>query len=468
LTFTQSIEDVLLTLRATVRSGVTGTLQWRRQQLRELRRLVVEGEPVLKDALAADLGKSPVESWLTDLATITSEIDFALAHLRAWMRPERVPVPLAQLPARARIVRQPLGVVAVIAPWNYPVNLTLTPAVGAIAAGNTVVVKPSELAPATSRALAELTANRIDPGVIAVVEGGASVAEAIIDARVDHVLYTGGPSAARAVMAAASRHLTPVTLELGGKNPAIVCADTDLRVAARRVAWGRFLNAGQTCVAPDYVLVEAAAEERFVGYLVQAIGELFDGDPKTSAAYARIVDEHHFDRLTAMLEGHGGDLVAGGDFDRADLYLAPTLVRAPDPLSALMDGEIFGPILVIDAVTGVDEALARIGAHPDPLALYLFTSSRERADDVIHRTRSGGVGVNTTVLQVAIPGLPFGGIGASGTGAYHGRAGFERFSHARAVLEKSTRLDLPVLYPPYRSWKDRLMRRAQRWRPTKT
>lgn len=464
MTLTQSVEEALSALRTTVRSGATATFAWRRHQLRELRRLVVEAEAVLEDALADDLGKPRLESWLTDLAVVTSEIDFALRHLRSWMRPERVPLPVAQLPGRARILRQPLGVLAVVSPWNYPVNLTLAPTVGALAAGNTVVVKPSELAPATSRALAELVAARFDPGTIAVVEGGASAVEAIIEAGVDHVVYTGGQAAARAVMSAASRHLTPVTLELGGKNPAIVCADADLRVAARRISWGRFLNAGQTCVAPDYVLVDASVEARFTQHLLAAMEAFFGPDPKTSGAYARIVNDGHLDRLAAMLEGHGGAVLVGGDIDRARRYLAPTVVRAPDPASALARDEIFGPILVIEPVRSVDEALARIAEHPDPLALYLFTSSRERADDVIHRTRSGGVGVNSTVLQVAVPGLPFGGVGTSGTGAYHGRAGFERFSHARAVFEKSTRLEHSLLYPPYRAGKESLLRRSQRWR----
>ncbi len=463
MTFTQSIEDVLLTLRTTVRSGATNTLEWRRARLRELRRLVTQGESVFEEALSSDLGKPRLEGWLTDLAVITSEIDFALRHLRSWMRPVRAPVPVTQLPAKASVVRQPLGVVAVVSPWNYPVNLALAPAVGALAAGNTVVLKPSELAPATSRALAELVDRRLGPGAIAVVEGGASVVEAIVDAGVDHLIYTGGQAGARAVMALAARHLTPVTLELGGKNPAIVCADADLRVAARRIAWGRFLNAGQTCVAPDYVLIDASVEARFTSHLLEAIVEFFGADPKASGAYARIVDESHVDRLLQLLDGHGGEVLLGGDFDRATRYLAPTVVRTPDEASALMRDEVFGPILVIDPVRSVEDAIAQIGRHPDPLALYLFTSSRERADDVIHRTRSGGVGVNTTVLQVAIPGLPFGGIGASGTGAYHGRAGFERFSHARAVFEKSTRLEHPLLYPPYRSWKEALLRRSQRW-----
>ncbi len=463
VTFTQSIEDVVSTLRGTVRSGATGTFEWRRHQLRELRRLVTEEETALEDALRADLGKPRVESWLTDLALVTSEIDYALRHLRSWMRPERAFVPLTQMPAKARIVRQPLGVIAVISPWNYPVNLTLAPTVGALAAGNTVVVKPSELAPASSRALSELVARHLDPAAVTVVEGGPNVADGILDAGVDHVVFTGGRSAAREVFAAAAKHLTPVTLELGGKNPAIVLSDADLGVAARRIAWGRFLNAGQTCVAPDYVLVETSVEERFVEYLRSAIEELFGSDPRMSDAYARIIDERHLERLAMLLDGHGGELLAGGSVDRATRYFAPTVVRAPNPESALMREEVFGPILVVQPVANLKAALARVSEHPDPLALYLFTSSRERADDIIHRTRSGGVGVNTTVLQVAIPGLPFGGVGASGTGAYHGRAGYERLSHARAVFEKSTRLDLRVLYPPYRSWKDALMRKAQRW-----
>jgi aldehyde dehydrogenase (NAD+) len=465
VTLTQSTADVVAALRATVRSGATSTFEWRRDRLRQLRRLVTAGETRLKEALAADLGKSALESWLTDLALVTSEADFARRHLRGWMRPGRAPVPFTQQPARGRIVRQPLGVVAVVAPWNYPVNLTLAPAVGALAAGNTVVLKPSELAPATSRVLAELAAEHLDPGAVAVVEGGHDAVGRILAAGIDHLLYTGGQGAARDVLAMAAHTLTPVTLELGGKNPAIVLSDADLKVAARRIAWGRFLNAGQTCVAPDYVLVEKAVEPRFVEHLLRAITEFFGPDPKASEAYSRIVDGRHVERLVTLLADHGGEVLAGGAVDRPGRYVAPTVVRAPGADSALMREEVFGPILAVDAVAGLGEALARIETHPDPLALYVFTSSKERADDVIHRTRSGGVGVNTTVLQVGVPSLPFGGVGASGTGAYHGRAGFERFSHARAVLDKSTRVDLPVLYPPYAKWKDALMRRAQRWGP---
>ncbi|HXZ83430.1 MAG TPA: aldehyde dehydrogenase family protein [Acidimicrobiales bacterium] len=450
-------------LRATYRSGATRTLSWRRTQLARLRHLVTAGESRLTAALSTDLGKPAHEGWLTELAFVTSEIDHAMRHLARWMRDERVRVPLVLQPDRARVRREPLGVVLVVAPWNYPVQLSLAPLVGALAAGNCVVVKPSEFAPATSGALAALAAEHLDEGAVTVLEGGPEVVGAALEAGVDHVFFTGSETTGRLVLQAAARSLTPVTLELGGKNPAIVVADAELGVAARRIAWGRFLNAGQTCVSTDYVLVERAVEERFLAALRTAIGEFYGSDPRSSPDYGRIVNDRHFARLADLLATHGGEVVLGGTTDRATRFIAPTVVRDPSWDSPLMAEETFGPILAVVGVEDLEDALARVTARPDPVALYVFSASRRTVRAVLERTRSGGVAVNGTVRQIAVAELPFGGIGRSGMGVYHGRAGFERLSQPRAVLVSPRRFDLGVVYPPYRPAKTRLLRLAQRW-----
>ncbi len=450
-------------LRGTYASGVTRPLSWRRSQLAGLRRLVTAGEVRLVEALAADLGKPAHEGWLTDLAFVTGEIDYTARHLGRWMRDERVRVPFVLRPDRARIVREPLGVVLVVAAWNYPIQLSLAPVVGALAAGNCVAIKPSELAPATSRALAELAAEHLDDSAVAVVEGGPEVVRAALDAGIDHLFFTGGEATGRLVLEAAAPTLTPVTLELGGKNPAVIVADADLAVAARRVAWGRFLNAGQTCVSPDYVLVERGVADPFLDALRTAIASFYGPDARSSRDYARIVDDRQFARLTRLLETHGGELVVGGEADPAARYVAPTVVRDPSWDSPLMAEEVFGPILAVISVDDLEDALRRIASRPDPLALYVFSASRRTVREVIARTRSGGVCVNGTVLQIAVPQLPFGGVGHSGIGAYHGRTGFEHLSQRRGVLVRPRRLDVPLLYPPYRPAKIRLVRFVERW-----
>jgi aldehyde dehydrogenase (NAD+) len=323
------------------------------------------------------------------------------------------------------------------------------------------VLKPSELAPATSTALAELVPAYLDGRAVAVVEGGAAVAEALLVERFDHVFYTGGPAVARRVMLAAAEHLTPVTLELGGKSPAIVFADADIDVAAHRIAWGRFTNAGQTCVAPDYALVHRSVENEFLGALLRAVHDFYGEDPHASPDYGRIVNEAHFDRLTGLIEAGGYEaVVTGAGGDREARYLAPTVLAGVEPTAAVMQSEIFGPILPVLTVDDVDEAVRFVNERPQPLAMYLFTADEALAERVVERTSSGGVAVNHTMLQVAVPDLPFGGVGASGFGAYHGRAGFDTFSHRRSVLTKPTRPDPSVLYPPYKRWKEAILRRV--------
>ena len=457
----RGISDIVDGLRRGFAGGVLVDQAQRVTQLRQLRRLLEEQEERLVGALAADLGKPPVEAYATEIGFTIAEIDHALAGLPAWMAPERVKVPLTFRPGSARIVSQPLGVVLVIAPWNYPVQLSLAPMVAALAAGNTVVLKPSELAPATSAALAELVPTYLDGRAVAVVEGGADVAEELLAQRFDHILYTGGSEVAKVVLRAAAEHLTPVTLELGGKSPAIVAGDADVDIAAHRIAWGRFANAGQTCVAPDYVLVHRAVEDQFLGGVLRAVHDFYGDDPRSSPDYGRIVNERHFDRLTGLIAAGGYEaVVTGGLGDRPSRYLAPTVLAGVQPDAAVMQEEIFGPILPVVTVTDVDEAVRFVNARPTPLAMYLFTNDDAGAERLIERTTSGGVTVNHTMLHVAIPDLPFGGVGASGMGAYHGKAGFDTFSHRRAVLVKPSHPDLSVLYPPYKRWKEAILRRV--------
>jgi aldehyde dehydrogenase (NAD+) len=444
-------------LRATFESGRTRPIAWRREQLQAMRKMLTEREPELLEALAADLGKPRLEAWATDIGFVISEIDHALKHLRRWTRPTRVRTPLVTKPARARLVPEPLGVVLVIAPWNYPVQLALAPMVGAIAAGNTVVLKPSEIAPHTSGALAHFLPEYLDPEAVAVVEGAIAETKALLAERFDHIFYTGNGRVGRVVMEAASHHLTPVTLELGGKCPAIVDGSANLEVAARRIAWGKFLNAGQTCIAPDYVLVAREKEDQLVELIRRAIFDFYGNDPKASPDYARIVSDNQFKRLSGLLGS--GTVAVGGEQDKGTRYIAPTVLRDVAPDAPAMQEEIFGPVLPVIPVDNADEAIAFVNAKDKPLALYVFAGDNAVANRVVESTSSGGACVNATLYHVTVPGLPFGGVGESGLGAYHGKASFDVFSHAKPVLKKSTRPDPDLAYPPYTDKKERLMRR---------
>ncbi|MEV0184986.1 aldehyde dehydrogenase family protein [Streptomyces sp. NPDC050625] len=427
--------DIVARLRATFRSGRTKPVEWRTGQLHRLREMLTEKGPELAAALHADLGKSSTEAYRTEIDFTVREIDHTLGHLTEWLRPESAPVP-AHLgdDARAWTQYDPLGVVLVIAPWNYPAQLLLAPMVGALAAGNAVVAKPSELAPATSAALAELIPEYLDTEAVAVVEGGVPETTALLAERFDHIFYTGNGTVGRIVMRAAAEHLTPVTLELGGKSPVFVDRDADIEVVADRLARGKFLNAGQTCVAPDYVLTDPRTAAALEPALVRAVEAVYGADPAASAEYGRIVNERHFDRLGQLLGS--GRVVLGGGSDRATKYLAPTVLADVDPKSPVMQEEIFGPILPIVTVAGLDEAIGFINDRDKPLALYVFTESDDTRARIAAETSSGGLGYGLPLAHLTVSDLPFGGVGESGMGSYHGRYSIETFSHRKAVLEK--------------------------------
>nr|WP_202527213.1 aldehyde dehydrogenase family protein [Streptomyces sp. SID486] len=427
--------DVVARLRATFGTGRTKSVDWRTGQLRRLRAMLTERGADLAAALHADLGKSGTEAYRTEIDFTVREIDHTLEHLADWLRPEPAPVP-AHLGADATAWTQydPLGVVLVIAPWNYPAQLLLAPLAGALAAGNAVLAKPSELAPATSAALAELLPAYLDPDAVAVVEGGVPETTALLAERFDHIFYTGNGTVGRVVMRAAAEHLTPVTLELGGKSPAFVDRGTDPGTVAERLVRGKFLNAGQTCVAPDYVLTDPDTAPVLEAALVRAVEELFGTDPARSPEYGRIVNERHFDRLSALLGS--GRVAVGGVGDRAARYLAPTVLADVDPGSPVMREEIFGPILPIVTVPGLDEAIRFINDRDKPLALYVFSESDETRDRIAAETSSGGLGHGLPLAHLTVSELPFGGVGESGMGNYHGRYSIETFSHRKAVLVK--------------------------------
>ena len=443
--------------RAAYESGATRPMAWRIATLRRLRQLIVRREPALLAALATDLAKPRLEAFTTEIGFCINEIDHTLAHVASWARPERVQTPAVLQPASSHVVREPLGVVCVIAPWNYPVQLLLAPLVAAIAAGNAVVAKPSELAPASADVVAALLAELHDPAVVTVL-GGVGETTELLAQRVDHILYTGNGRVARAVSRAAAEHLTPVTLELGGKSPAIVSRHARIDVAARRIAFGKFVNAGQTCIAPDYVLVERPVHDELVAALVAATAQMYGPDPRMSADYGRIVSASHLQRLAGLLRD--GTVACGGDIDEPTRYLAPTILTGVAVDSRVMADEIFGPILPVIAVDSLDEAIAVVRRGDKPLALYVFSEESDEVDGVVAATSSGGVTINGTLFHVANPNLPFGGVGPSGSGAYHGRWGFETFSHRRAVHTRSTRVDPALLYPPYTASKERLVRRG--------
>jgi len=405
--------------------------------------------PQLTAAMGKDMGKPPVEAWLTEVAAVRRDIDGILRRLDSWAAPRRVRVPWQLKPGRAHVTPEPLGTVLVIGPWNYPVRCIVLPLAFALAAGNTAAVKPSELAPSTAELLAGLLPAYLDERAVAVALGGPEVAKELLEQHWDHIFFTGGGRVGKEVMAAASRHLTPVTLELGGKNPAIVDETADVDIAARRVTWGKFLNAGQTCVAPDYVLVDKRVEEPLVAAISKWVRRSFGEEPMTSTAFGRIVNDAHLGRLAQILGATRAEVVTGGTSIPSERYVAPTVLRNVTWDDPVMEQEIFGPVLPVLTFGSLDEAVARINEREKPLALYLYSREPATIERVLSETSSGGVCVNHNAVQLGVPDLPFGGVGASGLGAYQGQAGFETFSHAKAVLQRPMRGEVPLVYPPY-------------------
>lgn len=435
----------------------------RRNALAHLRQTIERRERDIIAALHQDFGKPQPEVVLTEILPVLQEIRHTMRHLKEWMRERHVGSTLSTLGTSARIRPEPRGVCLIIAPWNYPFNLALGPLVSSLAAGNSAVVKPSEMTPATSRVIAEIIEETFPADLVAVVEGGKDVSQQLLDLPFDHIFFTGSPQVGKIVMAAAARHLSSVTLELGGKSPTIVGPGADVDKAARWIAFGKFVNAGQTCIAPDHVFVHRSLQARFAASLRDVITRSYGGDAGASSDYARIVNMHHVERLRSLLQDateKGATITFGGQSEGT--YLAPTLVEAITPQMSLDQEEIFGPVLPLMTYDGLDEVIERINSRPKPLALYIFDKGTAFAEDIIARTSSGGVGVNLTTMHYTHPGLPFGGVNHSGIGAAHGHFGFRAFSHEKPILTERWSA-VPMLFPPYTPRVKRLIAMARRW-----
>ncbi|RUO29018.1 aldehyde dehydrogenase family protein [Aliidiomarina sedimenti] len=446
-------------LRATFSRGVTRSMDWRFSQLEGIERFLTEQTDVLSAALKADLGKSNAEAWTTEIGFTLKDVQYTRKHLRKWLKPRRVSTPLVARPGHSKITLEPLGVVLIFGAWNYPLQLSLSPLIAALAAGNCALLKPSEVSPATSKVLADVLPGYLDSNAVEVLEGDADVATELLKQRFDHIFYTGGGTVGKIVMRAAAEHLTPVTLELGGKSPVLVSRYCDIKTTARRIAWGKWLNAGQTCIAPDYVLVDASVKEQLVAELLNAIQSFYGDEPQRSKDYGRIVNDRHFNRLLGLLDEH--NVINHKDYDRRERFMAPMLVDDPPAHSALMQEEIFGPLLPICAVDNLDRAIAKIQNGSKPLACYAFTHDKNEQQRIEQHISCGTLCFNDTLVFMLNPELPFGGVGNSGMGRYHGEYGVQTFSHQKPVMTRRFMLDVALRYPPFNkqklSWLKKLM-----------
>ncbi len=447
----QTINLVFNKQKEACNSGILMPLKKRKQMLRLLRKVLKNNLALLEEAIYKDFGKSAFESYATELALIFKEISLTLENLDDWAAVRKVPHGLAHFPGRSRIYPEPYGNVLIIGAWNYPYQLSLGPAVPALAAGNCVIVKPSELAPHTSAAMAQVINPNFPPEIFHVVEGGIDPTQHLLSLPFNKIFFTGSTRVGKLVMKAAAENLTPVTLELGGKSPCIVLPDAHLKMAAKRIAWGKFLNAGQTCIAPDYVLVHRKIKEDFLQKLIHEIEKNIGPDPLKSEAYVRIINERNFNRLISLLDP--SKIYYGGKNIASERYIAPTILTEVAWEDPIMQDEIFGPLLPVIEYDDIEEVLRKLQTLPQPLALYLFTSSKKLQKEVIQKLKFGGGCINDTIMHIANPHLPFGGIGASGMGSYHGEDGFRTFTHFKSIMIKGTWFEPPVKYPPYSKFK---------------
>jgi aldehyde dehydrogenase (NAD+) len=459
-TAADQIDADIAHLRTAFASGKTRSLQWRKAQLKGIIRLIDEQEDAIIAAIQADLRKSRVEAFIAEIAAIKKEAQYALKNLKRWTSKKKVKTPMLAQPGKSWLQPEPLGVVLCITAWNFPWHQSLTPMVGAFAAGNCVLVKPSELCATSAALIAKPYPQYLDPDAVAIVQGGPEETQALLRNKFDHIIYTGGGTVARIVMTAAAQHLTPVTLELGGKSPAIVDKSADIKMTARRLVWGKFQCAGQICITADYVFVHKSKKAELIAALKQEIANGLGADPQQSNDYARIINARHHDRLTGLLSE--GRIVHGGRHDKADLYIEPTIIEDAPEGGKLMSDEIFGPILPIVEWEKEEDIYAWMATRDKPLALYVFADDKGFQTRIVDRISAGNVAINDLMLFVVVPELPFGGVGASGMGSYTGTQGFCTFSHFKPVLKRGKRMDLDARYVPYNSKKEKIMRLA--WR----
>ena len=427
-------------------SGETKSITYRIRMLRTLRKAILDFEEEIFEALHADLKKSKLDAYTTEIGQCLGEITFALRHLKKWMKPLKVGGSRLFPLSSGWIVSEPLGISLILSPWNYPFGLTVLPLIASLAAGNCVILKPSEISKNTERVIVKMITEYFDDSSVSVVCGGPDVTQKLLEQKFDHIFFTGGETVGKVVMKAAALYATPVTLELGGKSPCIVDENCNLQRTAKRIVWGKFLNAGQTCVAPDFLLVHKNAREKLIREMKKWIEKFYGQRPCDSADYGRIINESHFDRLSKLLKD--GNVVLGGQTNRKELYISPSIIENIPEDASLMNEEIFGPILPILEFNNVSEAIDLINKKPKPLALYIFSRDKEFQQRIISETSSGGVCINDTIVHLAVPNLPFGGVGKSGFGRYHGKAGFDTFSNPKSVFRQTMLFDIPKRFPP--------------------
>ena len=436
-------------------SNVTKDVQFRKETLKKLLHVIINNEDLICEALYKDLKKSKLETIATETALIKSEIKQALQNLDNWARKERVPTVLANIPAKSYIISEPLGTVLIMGAWNYPFIETLQPLASAIAAGNTVIIKPSELAIHSSSLITKLINENFTPEIIYSIEGGIPETSEILKLKFDKIFFTGSSTVGKIVYKAAAEHLTPITLELGGKSPAIICSDASVKIAAKRIVWGKFLNSGQTCIAPDYLLIDKKLKATLVKELIKQIQQIYGEDPSKSEALTQIINEKHFNRLSNLIDKD--KVIWGGTSNKQQLFIAPTLLDNINWNEPIMQEEIFGPLLPIIEFQNLNEAIKEIKSRPKPLALYLFTNSKKTKNKVLNEVSFGSGAINETVVQLSNHHLPFGGVGNSGTGNYHGKFGFDTFSHKKGIHEKSNWFEPSLKYPPFNNLKTKLI-----------
>jgi acyl-CoA reductase-like NAD-dependent aldehyde dehydrogenase len=442
---TISVKEILTQQRQFFATGQSKNIDFRIEQLKKLKQSIINNYSEITTALKQDLNKPEFETFFE--LNVTNEIDYTIKNLKKWTKPQKIKPDFTQFPSTGIIYPEPLGVVLIIGPWNYPFSLVISPLMGAIAAGNCAIIKPSELAPHTSKITAQIIENTFASDYIAVQQGGIETSQELLQEKFDHIFFTGGTQIGKIIMQEAAKNLTPVTLELGGKSPCIVDQDINIKETAKRITWGKFINAGQTCIAPDYLLVNSSIKSELLSAMKQCIQDFYGENPALSPDFARIINSKQFNRLVRLLGD--GEIIIGGKTDADSLYISPTIIDHINLDSPIMAEEIFGPILPVLTYQNLDEVLNIINNKPKPLALYVFSNDQNKQNFILKNTSSGGVCINDTIMQVGVTELPFGGVGDSGIGAYHGKATFDTFSHFKSVLKKGFRFDLNWRYAPY-------------------
>lgn len=445
----ENIESLINTQRVFFQNGTPKSVNYRIDKLQALRKEILKMEGKICEALYKDLRKSEFEAKASETQFILAELNLVIKNLKKWSKPKRIWPSLVNFPSSDFIYKEPYGQVLIIAPWNYPFQLAISPLIGAIAAGNTAVVKPSELTPHTSSILDEMLSTVFSYDYVKVVEGGVEVSQSLLKERWNYIFFTGSVEVGKIIYKAAAAHLTPVTLELGGKNPCIIDETASIDLAAKRIAWGKFLNSGQTCIAPDYILIHKSVKNQFIKSMEQAITDTYGENPKISQDYPRIVNSKHFDRLKNLLKDQ--KIVYGGETDRGENYIAPTIIDEPEMKSEVMKGEIFGPILPVLSFEDFEEVSSIIFSYEKPLSLYIFSNDSRKAKSWMQEFSFGGGAINDTIIQIINKRLPFGGVGHSGIGSYHGKKTFDIFSHHKPVVKRANWMDVPLRYAPYQS-----------------